>query len=334
MKRALLPLLLAALAGACDGSSPSMDDLRLDEVQVIGTHNSYHVAPDIDPPIPASMDYTQPPIAEQLERYGVRQLELDVWELEDGVFNCFHGWLVDEGTRCRDIRDCLGAAKSWSDAHPRHVPLVFVIEVKQVFELDNPDNVQGVLDSGFFGDLEGLLLEVFGRDRILEPDDVRGDHATLREALATDGWPRLGDVRGKSMFVLNTTSERIGIMDAYVQAHPGMRGAVLFAKKGEDADWGAILELNNVVRDQDALAAGLAAHYLVRTASDSIDWDDAKIAELSAVTPASGAHWVNTDFLTTQPNHGTYAFPWPSPHPVRCNPVTAPAWCDDAGIEE
>lgn len=329
----LLAMLALPLLAACDEAGPSMDDVvRLNHLQVIGTHNSYHVAPDVAPPIPAEMNYTQPPIRDQLQTYGVRQLELDVWETDDGVFNCYHGMLVDEGSRCRDLRDCLVAAKAWSDEHPRHVPLVFIMEVKQVFAVDSPDNQAQVLASGFFDDLEGLFRDVFGRDRILTPDDVRGDAATLRQALVQTGWPTLGAVRGKSMFVLNTTSERIGIMDAYLAKYPGLKGALLFAKKDTNDDWGAILELNNVTRDADAIRAGLAANYLVRGAADGIGWDEAKDRELAPLTPPAGIHWINTDFLTKQPDH-EYVFSWPFPHPVRCNPVTAPPECDDARLE-
>ena len=329
---ALLAIVLPTLV-ACDSAGTSMDDLvRLNQIQVIGTHNSYHVAPAIDPPIPAGMNYTQPPILDQLQTFGVRQLELDIWETDNGVFNCFHGMYFDEGSRCHDIRDCLTTAKAWSDAHPRHVPLVFILEVKAIFELDNFDDVQKIQESGFFDALHAMLLDVFGRDRILAPDDVRGDSPTLRQALVERGWPTLGEVRGKSMFVLNTTSERLNIMNAYIARYPGMKGALLFAKIDTNDDWGAVLELNNVTRDADAIVTGLAANYLVRTASDSIDWDPAKNAEMAPITPASGCHWINTDFLVKQPG-SDYVFAWPSIHPVRCNPVTAPPGCDESQLE-
>ena len=93
-----------------------------------------------------------------------------------------------------------------------------------------------------------------------------------------------------------------------------------------------MLELNNVTRDADAIVTGLAANYLVRTASDSIDWDPAKNAEMAPITPASGCHWINTDFLVKQPG-SDYVFAWPSIHPVRCNPVTAPPGCDESQLE-
>jgi hypothetical protein len=61
---------------------------RFNEIQVMGTHNSYHIAPE-----PAmmqlieqggkgrsvSIDYTHRPLWEQFAVLGVRQIELDVY---------------------------------------------------------------------------------------------------------------------------------------------------------------------------------------------------------------------------------------------------------------
>ena len=58
------------------------------QIQVIGSHNSYHIAPA--PPIleliastgrgrAEGLDYTHRPFAEQFSRLGIRQIELDVF---------------------------------------------------------------------------------------------------------------------------------------------------------------------------------------------------------------------------------------------------------------
>jgi hypothetical protein len=88
------------VASACDGfergaqgsgldcstiSATNSDDcVRLNEIQVLGTHNSYHIAP------PSSLlatlgsrgrdiEYTHRPVTEQLSQLGIRQFELDVY---------------------------------------------------------------------------------------------------------------------------------------------------------------------------------------------------------------------------------------------------------------
>jgi hypothetical protein len=68
--------------------------LRLNQVQVIGTHNSYRgpIPPEILAAIAATvgreaaseLEYSHPPITEQLEAQEVRQIELDVFADPEG----------------------------------------------------------------------------------------------------------------------------------------------------------------------------------------------------------------------------------------------------------
>ena len=69
------------------------DDVRWNQIQVIGTHNSYHLAP-----VPAvssliaaagqeqdeALDYSHPPLADQFSAQGVRQIELDLFSDPNG----------------------------------------------------------------------------------------------------------------------------------------------------------------------------------------------------------------------------------------------------------
>jgi len=73
-----LGLALACLAG---GARAPASEPRLNQVQVIGSHNSYHIAPDpaVRELIAASgrrraeaIDYTHKPVAEQFSRMGIR----------------------------------------------------------------------------------------------------------------------------------------------------------------------------------------------------------------------------------------------------------------------
>lgn len=92
---------LMAVACACGALSKAQDPVRLHEIQLIGTHNSYHVAPDdavfermretgyaesadwtAERLVPA-LAFSHAPIPEQLSR-GVRVLELDVHDDPEG----------------------------------------------------------------------------------------------------------------------------------------------------------------------------------------------------------------------------------------------------------
>ena len=66
---------------------------RLNQIQVLGTHNSYKqpVVPEIfdlleafDPSLAASLEYSHPPLAEQFSDQGIRQIELDVFADPNG----------------------------------------------------------------------------------------------------------------------------------------------------------------------------------------------------------------------------------------------------------
>ena len=55
--------------------------------------------------------------------------------------------------------------------------------------------------------LDAEIRSVFPEQQMLTPDEVRGSHATLEDAILTDGWPTLGAARGTVMF--NDALERL-----------------------------------------------------------------------------------------------------------------------------
>ena len=71
-------------------STRNIDDcVRLNQIQTLGTHNSYHVAPP--PPLLSMLgeaardiEYSHRPLTEQLSVLGIRKLELDVFADPDG----------------------------------------------------------------------------------------------------------------------------------------------------------------------------------------------------------------------------------------------------------
>ena len=71
--------------------------VRMNQVQVIGTHNSYHIAPadavlgvigKMKEEWRGALDYTHRPLPEQFEELGIRQIELDVFaDPEGGLYS-------------------------------------------------------------------------------------------------------------------------------------------------------------------------------------------------------------------------------------------------------
>ncbi len=297
---------------------PLDDELRLNEVQAIGSHNSYHVEPEL--PFDDSHYYTHLPLEEQLASQGVRQFELDFHYREDVGFQIFHLPAIDEVTTCLLFVDCLGAIKGWSDAHPGHLPVMIWLEPKS--DADFLDAT--LLDLfGRWDELEAEILSVWPRDRILAPDDVRGDHATLRDAVTTDGWPTLGEVRDKLIFALLDGGEH---RDDYLAWSPDLVGRLLFpdTESAEDPNAG-MFKINNAVTDAAKVSELAAAGFMITSNVDSpTDSDEDNAAKLAA-SLASGPHFVSSDFPGAPGPGGGYSAQIPGGQPVGCNPVSASA---------
>jgi len=187
--------------------------VAMNEIQVIGTHNSYHLPPrtellqafvGIDPQA-FEWEYDNLPLFEQFETQGIRQIELDVFAdpegglyadrlalaligqdpasgepaLDEPGFKVLHVQHADFETTCLTFVACLEEVKEWSDANPRHVPIMILVEAK-----DEPFFVPVLpapipIGSDELRDLEDEIISVFPRGRIVTPDDVRGNHASL-----------------------------------------------------------------------------------------------------------------------------------------------------------
>ena len=160
-----LAFLLAACTDGADELGSFQDaTLRMNEIQVLGTHNSYHIQPldsvlevlaSFVPDIALEIEYTHLPLAEQLDR-GVRQMELDLYadpdgglyairrglsvvgedpepdlpELREPGFKVMHIQEIDFETHCLTFVTCLTQLKEWSDANPTHLPITIMIDGK------------------------------------------------------------------------------------------------------------------------------------------------------------------------------------------------------------
>jgi Phosphoinositide phospholipase C, Ca2+-dependent len=158
------------LLGLAASDLPAQENIRLNEIQIIGSHNSYHagLGPNTmaylrktNPKAADALDYHHPSLTAQLDS-GVRQLEIDVFGdskgglfanpamqrilvknglpadspfdpegiMEKPGFKVIHAQDLDYRSNCQPFTGCLAEIRAWSKAHPGHLPIFLLIENK------------------------------------------------------------------------------------------------------------------------------------------------------------------------------------------------------------
>lgn len=324
--------LVAGMAAGCDGEEPGetgdesfsypLDDLlRFNHVQAVGTHNSYHQR--TEGITIKEWDYEHAPLDVQLGEQGVRQFELDIW-WSGTEFLVYHVPDLDENSTCDRLAECLSAMRGWSDENPAHHPIFTLLEVKDEYE--SAQQAETLLAA-----LDAEIDAVWEQGRRISPDDVQGNSASLAEAVATGGWPTLGELRGRALFVLHTDG---AYTSAYTEGNTTTSGRVLFPDV--HGDTGLAIAATSSINDPNdpAIGVALAAGHLVRTRTDS-DGTEARENDTADrdTALASGAHFLSTDFPIPHEETG-YVVEMPEGTPSRCNPVTAPDECTSPSVED
>jgi hypothetical protein len=360
----MLSLVVALLMGAAPAPvfAPHMNDLT-----AVGTHNSYKQA--VPPEEMAAMvaargqavlgiDYAHRPLAEQLDA-GARQLEIDVvadprggryakplTALQRGVvlppdvatalrrpgFKVLHMPDVDFRVSCPTFVACLTQVKAWSQAHPDHVPILILLNAKDG-EPSLPGGVKPLaFDEKLFDALDAEIRSVFEDAQLITPDQVRGKHATLREAVLADGWPSLPASHGKVFFALDENPAKVAL---YRGARTSLEGRAMFVNTDEASPAAAYLTLNDPVAQKDRIAAAVKAGFIVRTRADADTWA-ARTNDVTQRSAAltSGAQYVSTDYLWADPRFpGGYTVRLTGGDVAVCNPVRAAGHCNGLALE-
>lgn len=305
--------ILILLVG-CGPSWPLDDVLRLDHLQVVGTHNSYHVqTAELD-----AWSYTHESLDIQIREQGVRQFELDCyWDADGERWEVFHLPSLDEGTTCETLAECVQAQAE--GLRQDDVPIVTLIELKT-----GPANPEVQLDA-----ISGDLLAAFESDALVYPAELMGEAGSLAEAVALNGWPTLGELRGRAVYVLHSGDAWRGHLTA---DDTEVGGRPLFAEAGGNLDCRSCgFQVINTPTD-DRIAAALGENQLVRTRAD-VDSEQAIDGDPSRrdAAFASGAFAVSTDWPAPHPDTG-YVVDLAEGRSAVCNPVTAPPECTDDAV--
>lgn len=295
------------------------DTLRLNQVQMKGTHNSYHVRPEKWNS--SAWEFDMPPLADQASKWGVRAFELDVhWS--NARFEVYH-WPVDPGTKCLELTLCIDQLRGWSTAHPGHLPIFVFFDLKYD---ETGDTVFNHLE-----DLEWLLTDRWPREKVFTPDDLRGSSANLRSAVREHGWPTLGAVRGKVIFVMLAAED---VLKRYAWNDTSLDGRRMFPATG-NTGWphAAVIDFDDVLKYEGLVRGAVNAGFVVRTRGDDIPTmgeGDYPLRWRTAL--ATGAQLVMTDYPIPNSIEG-HDTSIPGGTPARCNPRTAPAECRPEALE-
>lgn len=311
---------------ACEPPGPLDDTLRLHQLQALATHNSTHVEPDTV--FDDSHRYTHATLATQLADLGVRGFELDLHLREGKGLQVFHLPVIDDETTCLQFSDCLAEAWAWSRDNPCHMPLVFWLEPK--------DDVDGLVAdllplSGAWDLVDETIREGWPRERLLIPDDVRGDFDTLTDAIQAHGFPTLGELRGHAIFALLDSGDH---RDEYLADRPTAEGRVIFPGADSAADpWAAMFKINDAAGSAATVAELAAQGFVITSNVDGATASDEDNAAKLAAAVAAGAHFLASDF--PGPVDGrAYQAAIPGGEPAGCHPFTAPDDCTSAAIED
>ena len=347
---ASLFLFLLASCGKKEANSNPQDELlQLNQIQVIASHNSYrkHTSPNVFAFLvgnasalpsaydPSALDYDHVNFDEQMTTYGIRGLEIDVYNdpkggdfynrrinifcslpeesgektlLQPG-FKVLHIKDVDYNTHYLTFKQSLWAVRNWSEAHPNHLPLFINIETKQ----DAPGDNSQLAGAGFAKAIkwdqaaaEALDVEVkavFGNEleKVITPDRIRNGAATLNEVVLQKKWPKLKDCRGKVVFIMQGKA-----VSYYLNGHPNLEERAIFVYGEPGSSETAFVILNDASGDKDTITQRVKEGYIVRTRSDA-DTKQARNGDYTDAMAAfaSGAQIISTDYYRPDPRSDT-----------------------------
>ncbi|MEH6909692.1 MAG: phosphatidylinositol-specific phospholipase C1-like protein [Oceanicoccus sp.] len=326
---------------ACTSGQPAPDGRKLNQIQMIGSHNSYKKAIDNNllalleaqnPNLAMSLDYSHIPLEDQLD-LGLRNLEMDVFYDPEGNkysdplgqkllsqqgllaqafdqigvlsrpgLKMFHVQDIDFRSHHLIFSEGLRVLKAWSDNNADHMPIFITINAKDE-KIPIPGFIEPLpFDKAALGSIDQEIREVLG-EKLITPDMVRGKYVSLEQAIQRVGWPLLSDSRGRFIFVLDHRGQK---MQDYIDGHPALENRAMFVNASEGMAEAAIFIMNEAKKDEQKIRQLVNRGYIVRTRADA-DTIEARNNDLSSFTAAklSGAQVITTDYYLSDPRMDT-----------------------------
>lgn len=191
------------------------DGVKINEIAVLGTHNSYQTLATKETRFLMNIidtitlkklgldtfDFEMDTLTEQLEM-GIRNVEIDIETLDEGEkieFKVTHNSIVDNASSAYDFEKAMEEIKLWSDNNPGHIPVFVIVEPKSfVVEV----NGMKKFSLEYAKELDKILEETLG-DSLLTPEDMLRDYASFKDMRENDDWLTLKETQGKIMVLLH-----------------------------------------------------------------------------------------------------------------------------------
>jgi hypothetical protein len=330
----------AAHAGDAQCARAWLDaNLRLNQLQFVGTADSYKLAPSSEmlsligmggKKDAEALNFSEPALAQQLDA-GARALEFDIaYDPKGGLFKSpagasmagelldptyvaamsqpgfkvIHVLDIDFRSNCLTLKDCLTEVVTWSRTHPDHLPILIALHANDG-KTPMPGATKPVpFDADAFAQLDREVTGVFTPEELITPDEVRGAYPTLRQAAQAGAWPSLAQARGKVIFLLDDMPAKTAL---YAGPNQSLEGRPLFVATDENSPLASFICVDDPVKDQARISSDVAQGFIVKTRADE-DTREARNGNTVRrdAAFASGAQFVVTDFLLPDKNIGAY----------------------------
>jgi hypothetical protein len=359
-----------SLGIAALGANAQQDQqVHINEIQVIGTHNSYHAgfAPSEaklwqqkNPQMFRALDYHHPSLTSQLSA-GVRQIELDIYaDTKGGLyahpagpglvaqaglpadpefdprhvmdkpgFKVLHVQDVDYRSNCQPFTACLAEVQAWSQSHPAHLPVFILVETKQ-------EPIKTPFPSTMPEVFTSATFDVLDQEilSVFSADEI------VTPDQVRGSYETLDEaVRKHGWPILSQSRGKIiFLMDQkkegpiYLEGHPSLKGRILFTNATPGSPDAAFTEQNDA--SAEVIASIVRQGYLVRTRTDS-DTVQARSNDTTRrdVALTSGAQILSTDYPVSERAASGYSVQFPANKVARCNPILKPKDCSNALLE-
>ena len=347
--------------------------VRMNQIQVIGSHNSYHAgfAPSEavfmqqkNPKAFEALDYSHPPLDVQLTS-GIRQIELDIYadvkggrfahpaitgmtaaarlpadpeldpdhDLDQPGFKVLHVVGIDQRSTCLTFVKCLQIVRAWSAAHPRHLPVFLLVETKYDPPTATPKPYAVPTEPFTPAVFDSLDAEI--RSVFHTDEIITPDLVRGANATLQEAIPGQGwPTLAQARGKVIFLMDQASMTPVYTEGHPSLRGRILFTNSTPGAPDAAFIERNEGTAAE--IQALVKQGYLVRTRTDEPTADARANSTVRRERAfSSGAQLLSTDYPAAEPARwdGHYSVQFPGGTLARCNPVNHPPACLDTLLD-